>query len=187
MRHLSARLTALAAAGALALLGLLGCASTPASVPTSTAPTEPPVFASDEEALAAATSAYAAYLAMSDRISNEGGAAPERIATFVSAALLPSELQGFSAFMDAKAHTVGSTSFRIAKLQSADYKRIKTASIAAYVCEDVSAVDVVDGAGASLVSPDRKPLTPFEVRMVMGEKSTLVLDGRTVWEGESFC
>ena len=44
-------------------------ADTPAPQPTST-----PVFASEEEALAAAVEAYAGYLEMSDLIASEGGA-----------------------------------------------------------------------------------------------------------------
>jgi hypothetical protein len=187
MRHLSAPLTALVVTSALVTFALVGCGSTPAPVPASASPTVPPVFGSDEEALAAATAAYAAYLETSDEISNDGGIRPERIGTFVSTALLPSEIAGFSEFVDATARTVGSTSFEIVKLQSADYERIETASISVYVCEDVSAVDVIDAAGASLVSPNRKPFTAFEVRMVMGEKGSLVLDERTVWKGENFC
>ena len=55
-------------------------------------PSVEPLFASDEEALAAAEEAYAAYLAMSDEIAGDGGADPERIAPFVTTERLRDEL-----------------------------------------------------------------------------------------------
>ncbi len=74
--------------GALVLVGMLaltGCVDgdrLPTLPPT---PTSTPIFASEEEALAAAEEAYAAYLEMSNLISSEGGVEPERIAPFVTA------------------------------------------------------------------------------------------------------
>ncbi len=58
---------------ALAVLLLSGCLPPQTTVTPTPEATAAPVFASDEEALAAATAAYAAYLAMSDQIFAEGG------------------------------------------------------------------------------------------------------------------
>ena len=68
----------------LAAFMLSGCASTPVPTPTSATPTVAPVFATEEEALAAATEAYAAYQELIDRIFSEGGKAPSRIAAVVT-------------------------------------------------------------------------------------------------------
>ncbi|MCU1637074.1 MAG: hypothetical protein JWQ68_2313, partial [Cryobacterium sp.] len=57
---------------------------------------EPPVFATDEDALAAATEAYAAYLSMSDRILMDGGAQPERIREVATKPLADLEIAGFA-------------------------------------------------------------------------------------------
>ena len=63
------------AIGALLLSGCLPQQPTATPPPEATAA---PIFASDEEALAAATAAYAAYLAMSDQILKDGGKDPDR-------------------------------------------------------------------------------------------------------------
>ena len=171
----------------VAAFALAGCVSAPTPTPSTSAATDAPVFASDEEALAAATEAYAAYLKVSDQISNDGGEGPERIAPLVSDALLPLELEGFAEFQAADAHTVGSTSFEVFKMQSAEYESPELTSISLYICEDVTGVNVVDSTGISLVSPSRKPLTAFQVRLGMEADSSLVLGEREVWKGDSFC
>ena len=180
----------IAVCAALAILvapGLAGCATKPTPAPSHTAAaTDAPVFASDEEALAAATKAYAAYLKASDAISNDGGENPKRIAPFVAPSLLKSELEGFAGYSSAGAHSVGSTTFVVSSIQGIAADNTSGTSISLYICEDVSDLDVVDSKGVSLVSPSRRPLTPFEVRFE-GGADTIVLGYREVWEGRSFC
>ena len=184
MRTQSHHLLAVCATVMLALPALAACAPAPTPVPSQTAAaTDAPVFASDEEALAAAKKAYAAYLKASDAITGDGGQDPERIATFVSDDLLNSELQGFAGYAAAGAHSVGSTTFKVLGVQSIESSG---ALISLYICEDVSGLDVVDAEGVTLVSPSRKPITPFEVGFEMGDDS-LILGYRGVWEGGSFC
>ena len=69
----TARLLPLAVLGAALLAGCL-----PTDPPVTPPPTSDlePVFASDEEALAAAEEAYGAYLAAADEILSSGGADP---------------------------------------------------------------------------------------------------------------
>src|SRR5215207_3793459 len=76
---------ALAAGGVLALV-LVGCMGAPSPAP-SPEPTETaavPIFASDEEALAAAVDAYERYRAISAEISEAGGHDSNRIDPVVS-------------------------------------------------------------------------------------------------------
>jgi Na+-transporting methylmalonyl-CoA/oxaloacetate decarboxylase gamma subunit len=177
--------------GTLVLLGTLaltGCTPEPAPrASETTAPTDAPVFASDEEALAAATEAYAAYLRTSDEISAAGGVGAERMETLVSTDVLKSELEGFKGFADADARTVGATSFIVHSMKSARYLRPEQTSISLYVCEDVTGLDVIDSMGISLVSASRQPVTPFEVLFQMDAGLQLILEDRSVWRGESFC
>ena len=121
-RRAGRRSTARVAVVALLIVALSGCASTPDPqlTPTPSATAAAPVFASDEEALAAATEAYAAYLTMSDQIAGDGGASPHRISPFVSAGLLDSELDGFASFREANAFLVGNTRFWVADVQKID-------------------------------------------------------------------
>ncbi|WP_104100228.1 hypothetical protein [Cryobacterium sp. M96] len=180
--------------GPLLLLGTLaltGC--TPEPVPQApqasetTAPTDAPVFASDEEALAAATEAYAAYLRTSDEISAAGGVGSERMEPLVSSGLLQSELEGFQGFVDANARSVGATTFIVHGMQSAAYLRPEQTTISLYVCENVTGLDVIDPVGNSLVLASRQPITPFEVQFKMDAGLRLILEYRSAWRGENFC
>ncbi len=98
---------ALAAAGALALV-LTGCVggATPTSSPT---PTEAaPIFASDEEALAAAVSAYELYLMASAEDHKDGGrASPERIEPVRDRPDTSEESSTAEQFMRGRAHDHG--------------------------------------------------------------------------------
>jgi hypothetical protein len=67
------------------LAASLGACTWPASIPPPPPPaTEAPLFATDEEALEAATAAYAEFLAVSGQILREGGSDPERLKPLVS-------------------------------------------------------------------------------------------------------
>lgn len=187
MRTVSHHPIAVCALALLVASALAGCATEPTPAPTHTAAaTDAPVFASDEEALAAATKAYAAYLKASDAISNDGGTDPERIAPFIAPSLLKSELEGFAGYRSAGAHSVGSTTFVVSSVQGIEASKDFGTSISLYICEDVSDLDVVDSKGVSLVSPSRTPLTPFEVTFE-GSADSIVLGYREVWEGRNFC
>ncbi len=70
-----ARTTKLAAV-VIACALISGCLPTPTNVIPTAVPTGTPVFASEEEALAAAIEAYEAYLAVSDAILPDGGRGP---------------------------------------------------------------------------------------------------------------
>ncbi len=75
---------ALAAVGALALV-LTGCVGSPAPTQSPTPTEAAPIFASDEEALAAAVEAYEALSQQRrTKITDDGGAEPERIDPFVT-------------------------------------------------------------------------------------------------------
>ena len=70
---------ALAAAGALALV-LTGCVGSPAPTPSPTPTEAAPIFASDEEALAAAVKAYELYTrSVASQVTDDGGVEPERV------------------------------------------------------------------------------------------------------------
>lgn len=147
----------------LGAFGLVGCVPDPPPT-ASPSPSLDPVFDSEEEALAAAEEAYAAYLEMSDLIASEGGANPERIAEVATGELLESALDGFAEFREKSWRSTGRTVLTNAGLQFADlYFSDPQGVLAAYMCVDVSAVDVVDGQGMSVVSPDRDSYQAIQV------------------------
>ena len=62
-----------------AVLLLSGCVPTSPTVTPGPLPSSTPIFATEDDALAAATAAYAAYVKISDQIFMEGGANPDRL------------------------------------------------------------------------------------------------------------
>jgi hypothetical protein len=183
---LQRRVVVVACVGFL-LISSAGCAAERTPVQPSATPTAEPVFASDEEALAAATEAYANYQKMADTITGEGGVDPERIAPFVSETYYPVEVHQYDDYRAAHARSVGSTSFVVSSAQRMDYLSESKTSIALYICDDVSGIQVFDETGASLVSESRVEVTPFEVSFVLNADEVLVVDSREVWDQDSFC
>jgi hypothetical protein len=175
---------AVTVAGVLLLAGCGGSDPIPTLPPT---PSATPIFASEEEALAAAEEAYAAYLRAWDLIASEGGADPERIAEFTSGDFYESELEGFKTFRDNEWRSVGQSSLRSAELQFADLTGHESPQVVAYVCVDVAAVDVVDASGASVVSSGRPDLQAFEVFFELAGSGSLVPSASNPWEPESIC
>jgi hypothetical protein len=178
------RTLAVTVAGILLLAGCGGGDPIPTLPPT---PSSTPIFASEEDALAAAEEAYAAYLAAWDRIASEGGVDPERIAAFTTGDFFESELEGLETFRDNQWRTIGQSVLHSANLQFADLTGNDPTPVAAYVCVDVSAVDVRDESGASVVSPDRPALQAFEVFFAVSDAGGLVPAASNPWEPESIC
>jgi hypothetical protein len=168
---------------------LTGCVP-PAGDPTPTpAASSTPVFASEEEALAAAEEAYAAYLAVSDAITADGGANPERIEPFVSAAQYEAELEGFRLYGERGWHTAGASRFEKPELQVfADYGD-GSADVSMYVCSDLSALRILDETGVDVTPPDvvDRQLVEVVFSAVADRAPLLRLESTELWNSGSGC
>lgn len=172
------------AAAIAALLALPLAACTPAQPTPTPTPTSArtPLFASDEEALKAATDAYAAYLKMSDTISHDGGANPERIKPYVTRSQYQRELKGFDSFRTHEVHTTGQTAF-----DSLEIAKVTGPSIDAYVCVDTHDVRVI-GKNGDDISPSGRPVRmPFEVGFQADSHGKALLSRSETWSGKNFC
>ncbi len=169
---------------ALAALLLSGCLPQQSTVTPTPAPSSTPVFASDEEALAAATAAYAAYLAMSDKIAADGGTNPERLKPFVTAEWLKRETEVFNVFAARGITQSGFTSFTNATIQ-----QYSDNSVSMYVCTDSSDTRVHSSDGVDVTPADRNNLSSLEVTfdVTVVPDRELRLGGNEPWPGESFC
>jgi len=164
----------------LAALLLAGCTpSTPMPAPPPT-PDATPVFASDEEALAAAEEAYGKYLATVDAIFADGGLNPERLLDVASRAQYETELSGFKEMENGRLKGTGHATFELS-LQS---YRPTTGEVVVYSCDDISGTDIITADGTSVVSPERPTRIPYEVRFV---GDPLIVDSRNVWDGSGVC
>jgi hypothetical protein len=180
------RVTVLAAA----LLMLSGCVATePGPVATPEATSEP-VFASEEEALAAATKAYAAYQDMSDQIFADSGAEPDRIDQFAGASALSASTASFESFAQQNYRTVGAASVSELILQQFDSHSANGVEVmTVYLCLDISAVDVLNEDGVSVVSPTRPSKQAFEVAFDLDAESGrgLLVSRREPWPSNGIC
>jgi hypothetical protein len=178
----------LLSAAVVGVLLLVGCTVSDPVVTPVPEPSSTPLFATDAEALQAATDAYAAYLKVSDEILGEGGAHPERLKAVATSSVFEQQLGGFRSFNEKGFHSVGATEFDSAKTQN--YQPLLHAGevIRIYVCADVSAVDVVDESGASVVTASRPDRTPFEVGFSWRPSlEGLVVSSKDAWTGTDFC
>ena len=177
-------------------LAASGCAATPEPVPPAPAPAPSPtasvapVFASNEEALAAATEAYAAYQEMFTLIAGDGGARPERIKSVTSGDYEAFLLREFEDARTAGIRTLGNTTFDGARIQRVDERAADGVGVVViYLCSDVSQVDLVDANNVSQIDADRIPRTAVEVGFDWepGLDGVLTVASRTVWRGGGVC
>jgi hypothetical protein len=175
--------------GAVTVAGMLLLAGCGGSDPIPTLPPTPsatPIFASEEEALAAAEEAYAAYLEMSNLISNEGGVDPERIAPYVTEEQLPEELDAAAYLSDNDLRVVGQVRATHAVLQQYS-EHDGVAEVAAYICLDVSDARAVDETGADQTPEDRPETIALEVSFVARGMEPLLMASSEQWSDSSFC
>jgi hypothetical protein len=172
-----------------AALAVAGCVQTgPAVIPTSE-PSSTPVFASNAAALAAAKKAYVAYLAVSDAVSNDGGANAERLASVVTKAWLPTELKSYAAFAKTGERFSGETTFDRFQLQSREVDGDGLAVVVVYVCADVSKTRLIDSTGTDITPASRQNVYPIVATFDSGAVASpnLVFDGSIPWSGKSYC
>jgi hypothetical protein len=174
--------------GAVTVAGMLLLAGCGGSDPIPTLPPTPsatPIFASEEEALAAAEEAYAAYRRTSDLIASDGGSDPERIEPFVTESRLADEMRGFATMREKRLRIVGEASFEVLSVQR--YEEFGgDAEVVFYACSDISEARVIDESGRDVTPTDRSDRLVLEVvlRSVEGALP-LRLVSDDAWPGES--
>ena len=178
-----------AAASVALLLG--GCVGVPGATPTPTAapsPSPEPIFASDEEALAAAVEAYEAYRAVSAQISVDGGQNAARIEPYVSAEFATTMLSEFASLQKAGLRMEGTTTIDTTSLASWD-STANQAEVSIYLCRDVSGSRAINASGVDVTPPDRVDRQPLQAFLVSGAAGpgALVVDGVELWAGNNFC
>lgn len=167
---------------------LTGCVPQDPDVVPPPASTTEPVFASDEEALAAATDAYKAYLAMSDLIAQEGGENPERIAPLVTEEWLEEELKAFDQLSEAGHSQAGSIGVSDFELQANQLGLDGSPNIGAYFCLDFSDVEVISNEGVNVTPTSRPAEVTVEVQFV-GKLSgpVLLVERIEPWPASGIC
>lgn len=179
---LARRILALATAATL-VLGLAACASEPERPHRTSSPVHTPRFASDEEALAAATDAYAAYNKVSDDVSSEGGGSSKKLKMIVTPEQLARETASFDKLAASGKRSIGVSSFDTVSLVKYDSE---AEEVEVYVCLDISATRLVDASNTDVTPVDRQDRLPLNVQFVL-RNGTLLLSASDVWSGDDFC
>ncbi|WP_168627971.1 hypothetical protein [Cryobacterium sp. BB307] len=169
---------------AVALL-LAGCVPNEPTV-TARPPAVDPVFASDEEALAAAVEAYERYLAVADEVRADGGADADRISSVVTTNQLPDELESFERLRELGLITRGLSMFDSAELQSMAPAKGGIA-VTIYACYDASGIEVVDSVGSvSRPNPTRQ-LFELTFESDLTNEKHLLLARSAPWDQSQPC
>jgi hypothetical protein len=177
-----------AAGATLAALILAGCVQQPRPVVPSSTPTVAPVFATDADALAAAKTAYAGYLAASDAVARNGGDGVAALAAWESAPQFQRDRSSFRRFRSLKGHMVGASSFSHFKLESSSAEIGGSVRLEIYVCLNVTDTKLIDAAGRD-VTPSRPLVVPLQLTYSSTKNAPrdLRLDGSDLWSGANFC
>jgi hypothetical protein len=185
-RSLPGRVYGVLTAAALAV-SLVACADTTHIPP---APTETegaaPLFASDEEALAAAVEAYEAYASVVDEILARRGT-PDELSLFTGDQLVRTTMNDVDEFLNLGWTATAPREVLNPTLQSRVPEDESAELIIIYVCEDLAKVDVVDGAGVSVVEERRNPRTGIEAAVLFDANKDAKVVDRRVWSGSGVC
>lgn len=167
----------------LIAIALAGCSAQQPTPKESAAATEQkPLFATDEEALAAAQTAYANYLDVSDQIARDGGANPERLKGLVSNSLYIDEEKGFQQIAQEESFAVGKSTFDNVHIQGLDSN-----SITSYLCIDHSQIHLENLSGQNVTNPNRVDRYPLVVTFASDGKGELIIESSESWSGQNFC
>jgi hypothetical protein len=183
MRNRSTTLIAVLACS-LTLSGCVAGATPRASLTPSTTPIS--VFATDEEATAAAIAAYQRYLDVSNQIAQEGGIDPDRIKAVATGETARTEIQGSQDLRNSGLHRSGSITFDSARFQQR-WPATDGEHVVLYLCLDVTQSRRLDADGDD-ETPDRTlERVPLEVELVAVQSQQTYVQAGSVWPGESFC
>ncbi|WP_306894706.1 hypothetical protein [Agromyces albus] len=179
----------LAAAGAIAL-ALSGCTGAPGPTPTPSASTDTaePIFASDEEALAAAEASYVRYLEVVDKLTQDGGSDPDRVRDVATPAYAVELLDSLQRLRESGNHTVGATRYEDMRLIERG-ESDGSAKVSVYLCLDVSDIRVVNAGGSDVTPADRAARAPIQAQFESSANNSaeLLPSGSESWSGDDFC
>jgi len=169
----------------VAALSVSACAPPSPAKPPKPSPSSTALFATDEEALAAAEEAYREYQHVSDAILIDGGADPERLLEVATQAQYEYEKAGYDMALSRGYHSTGGSAFDSVTLKERDDR----GTITVFLCEDVSGVDIRDSDNVSVVPSGRPDRFPLVVSFVAADsaESRLRVSEVQDWNEDNFC
>jgi hypothetical protein len=180
------RLSGAALAVALMLTGCVPTTTPPGPTPK---PSGTPVFANEAEALAAATKAYAAYVKVSDEITADGGANPERIAPYVTAAQLKRDAEVFAKYSSKSITSVGATRSDRVRIQRYEDTGELAFELSVYLCLDLSGIRLINLQSEDITPAGLDRPSPMQVTFAFtdSQRNVIVVERSESWPGKDFC
>jgi hypothetical protein len=145
-----------------------------------------PVFASEEEALAAAGELYGRYLAISNEIGQGGWKDTSQLRSVARDRALNDDTSTAEGFQANGWTQVGESTFDSLILQQLEDAGAGAVDLVVYLCIDVSKVDVLDSHGQSVITSSRPERQPLEVE-IDDVEGDLKVSRSEVWSGQDFC
>lgn len=183
VRRLAALLLVAATLASLAACAPGETESMPSPTPTA-AQTEAPIFASDEEALAAAVTAYERHLSVTREIL-AGTVQVDEIREVTAPNYSDERVGELKSFVESGLRASGSTKIDtpslIERSESAD-----EVVVSIYACQDVSATRLMNSSGEDITPVDRDVRVPLVLEF-RGTSSAILLSGNQLWSGDDFC
>jgi hypothetical protein len=180
------RITVSASAAALLLSGCAPTAHIAGPAPQSIST---PIFANEDEALAAATKAYAAYVKVSDEITADGGVHSERIAPYVTRSQLIRDKKVFENYKSKGYISEGTSKFHSVVLQAYSDGGQSALNLVVYLCLDLSHIRLMDSSGSDITPQGLETPSPMQITLARGANSehTVVIERSESWSGDDFC
>jgi hypothetical protein len=168
-----------------ALVGCSGATRIPPPEPSSAVE---PLFASDEEALEAATQAYEEYLLASNVVTASQDLSVESIEELVTAEYFELFVESVEGLRSQGLRTTGSSRILSTELQQW-YEEDDMASVIVYLCLDVSGVRVVDELNVDMTPADRATIVALEVGFEESDqvRSKLLVASSDAWSEGDLC
>jgi hypothetical protein len=166
---------------------LAGCVG-PAPTPTPTEAVSEPVFASEEEALAAAEEVFAKYVEASTKMATSGGTDLSGFDGLVTSRLLAEETQSGQDLHGRGEHLQGAFGYSGFSLQQFDQSDPQQVFLQAYACLDLSNVAYVNSSG-EVVSDPASASAPLDVVMTTTSSAPtkFLVERADKWTGVDFC
>jgi hypothetical protein len=144
------------------------------------------VFASEEEALAAAEELYGEYLAAENALGAGGWVDVSLVEPFLKGEALADETESAESLATKGYRQSGEINFDSAALQQLDDDGPGSVQLTLYLCLDVSTASILDSADQPVVIPDRPDRLGLEIEMDDGE-GDLKIERSEPWTGSNFC
>ncbi len=180
------RLT-LAVAPLLLALALAGCTESTRLPPPEPPAAGEPLFASDEEALAAATAAYEEYLEVSNAVFREPPRDLSLLETVATEQFIREE-RALADLLDSNGWVIqGRSELLGVQLQQWFQDSAESSTLTIYACLDVSSTRIVDQDGADVTPAERASKVTLEVELTGDSPEDLLINRSELWQDSIVC